>query len=207
MGTRARIWLTMILLGSHSGRSECRCNHEDYHNSTVLGGKRNLRLHIFKFNRKGLGRPRHTTRIYDVIVPELRNQHTIGIYKDTTDTVAIASVLVFAFLESPDHCPFRAALEWYCRRLAVLQSTCSFAAGLLVAASFSESNLIKYGGYVLVASPLSCAFAFAWILTIKTNVMIDLVDAEKVQGSSVDCGLVLRTPGKTKLARLGTDAN
>ncbi|KAF9644700.1 hypothetical protein BDM02DRAFT_881171 [Thelephora ganbajun] len=86
---------------------------------------------------------------------------------------------------------------------AIGVSTCSFAAGLLVAASFSESNLIRYGGYVLVGLPLSCAFAFAWILTIKTNVMINPVDAEKVQGSSVDCGLVYTDTGKNEASTAG----
>jgi len=63
---------------------------------------------------------------------------------------------------------------------AIGASTCSFAAGLLVAASYSESNLIRYGGYSLVASPLSCAFAFVWILSIKASARKeDIVDMEK----------------------------
>lgn len=36
-----------------------------------------------------------------------------------------------------------------------------------MAASYSESALIRYGGYALVASPLSCGLAFLWILSIK----------------------------------------
>ena len=53
--------------------------------------------------------------------------------------------------------------------------------GLLVAASYSESNLIRYGGYSLVASPVSCAVAFVWILSIKTSASRDdRIDMEKV---------------------------
>ena len=53
--------------------------------------------------------------------------------------------------------------------------------GLLVAASYSETSLIRYGGYSLVASPLSCAFAFAWILTIKPSASAGAYfDMEKV---------------------------
>ena len=86
--------------------------------------------------------------------------------------------------------------------LAIGASTCSFAAGeasqcyfpsralrvadlrvtgLLVAASYSESSLIRYGGYALVASPLSCAAGFVWILSIKTRARRDdIADTEKV---------------------------
>jgi len=63
--------------------------------------------------------------------------------------------------------------------LAIGASTCCFAAGLLVAASYSESSLIRYGGYSLVASPMSCALAFVWIITIKRNEKTD-VAIEKV---------------------------
>jgi len=52
--------------------------------------------------------------------------------------------------------------------------------GLLVAASYSESPLIRYGGYGVLVTPLSCAFAFAWILTIRNGARLDSVDAEKV---------------------------
>ena len=41
--------------------------------------------------------------------------------------------------------------------------------GLLVAAAFSEVQLIKYGGYALVALPMACALAFVWIHTIKLS--------------------------------------
>ena len=49
-----------------------------------------------------------------------------------------------------------------------------------MAASYSESFLIKYGGYAVLASPLPCAFAFVWILTMKNNARLDSIDAEKV---------------------------
>ena len=52
--------------------------------------------------------------------------------------------------------------------------------GLLVAASYSEARLIKYGGYSLVASPLACAAAFIWILSIKKNARDNFADGEKV---------------------------
>jgi hypothetical protein len=53
------------------------------------------------------------------------------------------------------------------------------AAGLLVAASFSESALIRYGGYILLASPLSCGAAFMWILAVKSETRVEPVDLEK----------------------------
>ncbi|KAF9642150.1 hypothetical protein BDM02DRAFT_3273571 [Thelephora ganbajun] len=84
--------------------------------------------------------------------------------------------------------------------LAIGVSTCSFAAGLLVAMSFSQSNVIKYAGYGLVSLPLSCAFGFAWILTIKNNAKIDPVDTEKGQGSSVDCEFVPTDTGENDRA-------
>jgi len=49
-----------------------------------------------------------------------------------------------------------------------------------MAESDSESSMIKYGGYVVLASPLSCAFAFAWVLAMKNSARLDSVDAEKV---------------------------
>jgi len=64
---------------------------------------------------------------------------------------------------------------------AIGSSTCALTAGLLVAASYSESALIRYGGYALLASPLACAFGFAWILAgMKTVARVDSVDTEKV---------------------------
>jgi len=68
--------------------------------------------------------------------------------------------------------------------------------GLLVAGSYFESSLIKYGGYAVLASPLSCAFAFAWILTVKNNARFDSIDAEKVWGCRADCGSVCTTRRK-----------
>jgi len=61
---------------------------------------------------------------------------------------------------------------------AIGASTCSLAAGLLVAASYSESALIRYGGYALVASPLSCGVVFAWMLSVESGVKKE--DVEKV---------------------------
>ena len=51
--------------------------------------------------------------------------------------------------------------------------------GLLVAASFSESPLIRYGGYALLASPVSCGLAFIWILSLRNGARDDGVDVEK----------------------------
>lgn len=51
---------------------------------------------------------------------------------------------------------------------------------LLVATSFSESILIRYGGYVMLVSPLLCDAAFMWILAMKPRVRVDTDDAEKV---------------------------
>ena len=53
------------------------------------------------------------------------------------------------------------------------------AVGLLVAASFSQSALIRYGGYIMLASPLSCGAAFMWILAVKTDTGVRAVDVEK----------------------------
>ena len=51
--------------------------------------------------------------------------------------------------------------------------------GLLVAASFSESPLIRYGGYALLASPVSCGLAFIWILSLRNGARDDGVGVEK----------------------------
>ena len=53
------------------------------------------------------------------------------------------------------------------------------AVGLLVATSFSESPLIRYGGYALLASPVSCGLAFIWILSLRNGARDDAVDVEK----------------------------
>jgi len=63
---------------------------------------------------------------------------------------------------------------------AIGASTCTLAAGLLVAASYSESALIRYGGYTLVASPLSCAAAFVWIIALKQSPKDEFDGMEKV---------------------------
>jgi len=51
--------------------------------------------------------------------------------------------------------------------------------GLLVAASYSSSPLIRYGGYTLLASPLSCGLAFLWILATRTDARTNNVDVEE----------------------------
>ena len=55
----------------------------------------------------------------------------------------------------------------------------SHVVGLLVAASFSQSALIRYGGYIMLASPLPYGAAFLWILAVKTETGVKAVDAEK----------------------------
>ena len=82
--------------------------------------------------------------------------------------------------------------------LAIGASTCSFAAGksvpplpvlttdshaigLLLAASYSEASLIKYGGYVVLASSIACGFVVMRILGIMKNARRDgSADGEKV---------------------------
>jgi len=72
--------------------------------------------------------------------------------------------------------------------------------GLLVAASYSESSSIKCRGHVVPASPLSCAFAFAWIPTLKNSARLDPIDTERVQRYRTD-----RVRSKD-LGQLGIDA-
>ena len=64
--------------------------------------------------------------------------------------------------------------------VAVADAQHSHVVGLLVAASFSQSPLIRYAGYSLLASPLACGAAFMWILAVKTEASVDAVDEERV---------------------------
>lgn len=54
--------------------------------------------------------------------------------------------------------------------------------GILVASFYSGSNLIRYGVYAMLVSPLSCGVVFLWIITLKTSPKeTDFVDVEKLE--------------------------